>query len=170
MSEAHLLGSEGGAQGADGLRVFRALLFQLQELGCLDQGLQGPDGPAWVQVLPSQPLLQLADVKPAPNTNKEETGYGESWPEASESWREVCLFPTGPRLHRAAMEASATSWRAAVGSVNKAEGIPFLPNFSSKFRGPLLFGSTERTVDPLVSIGMDSLACLLSLMSRAERG
>lgn len=60
----HLLRGERRAQGANGLGVFRRFLFELQQLRRLDQGLQSLCRSALLQVLPVQPFLQLADVKP----------------------------------------------------------------------------------------------------------
>ena len=48
----------------DGLGVLGALLAELQQLRRLDEGLQGLQGPAVLQLLPAQPLLQLADIEP----------------------------------------------------------------------------------------------------------
>lgn len=69
----HLLRRERCAQGADGLGVLRRFLFQLQELGGLNQGLQSLEGSALLQVLATQPLLKLADVKPGGMQQREES-------------------------------------------------------------------------------------------------
>lgn len=64
----HLLGRQHRAQTAESSSILLRHLLHLQQLGSLDQGLQHLTGPALLQPLCPQPLLQLADVVPAGET------------------------------------------------------------------------------------------------------
>lgn len=59
---------ECGAERADGFGVLRRLLLDLQQLGGLDEGLQGGGRAALLQVPAPQPLLHLTDVVPDSDT------------------------------------------------------------------------------------------------------
>lgn len=64
MANVYLLQAEGGTERANGLCILGGLLLHLQQLGGLDNRFYGGYGSTLVQILSSQPFLQLTDVVP----------------------------------------------------------------------------------------------------------